>query len=99
MSNVCAGSARRWCQFAALVLVLLIALPFTAPFATCDDADLVVQAGATLEKDADKRLDGAAAWHATAPVPELASTWTRALGRSMAVPAQTPGPQLFALRL
>jgi len=92
---------RRWCQgyrLVALLLVLLAASPFTAPFSTCDDAILAVHDGAAFDHDSEKTLDTAALWHTTMVVP-MSPAWSMAVVRSLDGIISNPGPSLFSLRL
>jgi hypothetical protein len=91
--------ARRWSvcyRIAAVLLLILIATPFTAPFSTCD-ADIVLDTSVSDDHDA-KKLDSATRLSMrTITIVEPVSTLTP--GSPSFSLADTPGPAVFALRL
>ncbi|MFN7985468.1 MAG: hypothetical protein U0Q11_26810 [Vicinamibacterales bacterium] len=100
MVNVSRPLVRRRClifRIAALLLVLLAASPFTAPFSTCDDAVLAVH-DSTSDHGAEKDTDTIAVWSVIS-TEALNAIWSPAFVRATAAYVGTPGPSLFALRL
>ena len=85
-------------RIVALLLVLLAASPFTAPFSTCDDAVLAMHDGPTADHGADKDTDSVVFWSVTS-AEALTAFWSPAVARASAASLDTPGPSLFALRL
>ena len=83
-------------RLAALLLVLLAASPFTAPFSTCDDAVFAMHDGVMTDHGAD--TDSAVCDVVPATGAPL-TAWSPAIIGVVLAHTGTAGPSLYSLRL